>query len=92
MAQAKAAEHKQDGQGDEVVLQLDDIGLIKYAPLLRAIGYKRLAQISGLEPKEFKDSLKKALEKDIQLARKIGFSEVSAPDLGTFGSEVRKLN
>ena len=85
------AENKQDGQGDEVAAWLEDIGLIKYASLLRAIGYEQLEQISELGPKEFKDSLKKAFEKDIQLANKIGFSEVSAPDLAKFATHVRKL-
>ena len=87
MEHSAATENKQDGQADELVMWLEQIGLTKYEPLLRSIGYQTLEQIGGLTPKEFKNSLKQAFANDIQF-----FSKVSAPDLGKFGSEVRKLN
>ena len=83
----------QGGQEEnDIGTWLEQMGLVKYAPLLRAIGYRQLAEISGLTPEEFKDSLKQAFVDDIDLAGKIGFSKVSAPDLGRFGHAVIKLN
>ena len=77
---------------NEIATWLKKIGLFKYYPLLTALKYSKLEQISGLTPEEFKDSLKEAFDGKSQLGSTLGFDKVAAPDLGTFGSAVRRLN
>lgn len=77
---------------NEITAWLDDVGLAQYYPLLHAIKFKSLKQISGLNPDEFKQALKKELSNNHPLAEQMGFSEIPAPHLGDFGAAIRDLN